>query len=294
MNKLLLITYRVVVPKPLRTIIVRKFLHKKILKYFAALPENEINDEQREVLTYLKYNPLSVFPYPFQHEYDPEKVEVHEDKTNGMHYVLFDTKRLYFKKYWTVKRIRRGFSNLMMEQDIGSPHRYQSGTFNINKYDVVADIGAAEGNFSLSVIEKVKKLYIFEYNRDWVEALNATFAPWKDKVEIINKRVADFDDDKHIRFDTFLKDHDKVTFMKIDVDGAEQTVLNSCHTILNDKEPMKIALCTYHHNNDEQVFTSLLKRHGFTVTPSAGYMIQYYDKQIAAPYLRRGIIRAER
>jgi len=65
MNKLLLNTYRVFVPKPLRTIIVRKFLHKKILKYFAALPESDINDEQREVLAYLKNNPLSVFPIPF-------------------------------------------------------------------------------------------------------------------------------------------------------------------------------------------------------------------------------------
>ena len=294
MNKLLLNAYRVFVPKPLRTIIVRKFLHKKILKYFAELPESDINDEQREVLAYLKNNPLSVFPYPFQHHYDPEKVEVYEDKTNGFHYVLLDTKRLYFKKKWTVKRIRRGFSNLMMEQDIGSPHRYQNGTFNLNENDVVADIGAAEGNFSLSVIEKVKKLYIFEYNREWVKALNATFAPWKDKVEIINKRVADFDDDKHIRFDTFLKDHDKVTFMKIDVDGAEQSVLNSCQPILKGNGPMKIALCTYHRNNDEKDFTTLLINNGFRVKPSKGYMIQYFDKQIKSPYLRRGLLMAIR
>jgi hypothetical protein len=55
-----------------------------------------------------------------------------------------------------------------------------------------------------------------------------------------------------------------------------------------------VALCTYHKNNDEEDFTALLKRHGFSVTPSKGYMINYYDKKMTAPYLRRGLIRAAR
>jgi hypothetical protein len=294
MNKLLLNTYRVVVPKPLRTIIVRKALHRKILRYFGSLPESEVNDEQREVLDFLKFNPLSIFPYPFQFQYNPDTVNVIKDKVNRMHYVLLDNKRLYFKKNWSVKRIRRGFTNLMLEQDISSPHRYLNGVIYLNKNDVVADVGAAEGNFSLSVIEKIKKLYIFEYDREWVKALKLTFAPWKDKVEIVNKRVSDSDDAKNIRLDTFLKDRENVTFLKIDVDGAEQKVLNSCKTIINGSNPVKIALCTYHRNNDEKDFTRLLSDNGFRVKPSKGYMINYFDKQIKPPYLRRGLIMAFR
>ena len=57
---------------------------------------------------------------------------------------------------------------------------------------------------------------------------------------------------------------------------------------------MRIALCTYHKNNDEKDFTALLQNCGFNVTASKGYMIHYYDKQMAAPYLRRGLIRAVR
>jgi len=30
------------------------------------------------------------------------------------------------------------------------------------------------------------------------------------------------------------------------------------------------------------------------VTPSKGYMINYYDKKLKAPWLRRGLIRAVR
>ena len=50
MNKYLFTIYRILVPKPLRTIILKKSLRYKILNYFASLPENEVNDEQKEVL----------------------------------------------------------------------------------------------------------------------------------------------------------------------------------------------------------------------------------------------------
>ena len=125
------------------------------------------------------------------------------------------------KKRWGEKRIKRAYSDLLREQDINSPHRYLSESFNPGNDDVVADIGAAEGNFSLSVIEKVKKIYLFEYDQEWIEALRATFAPWAEKVEIINKYVSDYNDESHIRFDTFFEMKKDITFLKIDVDGAE-------------------------------------------------------------------------
>jgi hypothetical protein len=70
--------------------------------------------------------------------------------------------------------------------------------------------------------------------------------------------------------------------------------LNSCDKIFKALKPFKIALCTYHKNNDEKDFTLLLKDYGFSITPSRGYMINYYDKKLKAPYLRRGLIKAVR
>ena len=292
MNKFLFPFYRVLVPKPLRTAILKKSLRGKILKYFSSLPEYEVNDEHREVLKYLENNPLRIFPYPFHDNYSAEKIEVFYDSGKGMRYVLQDGKRLYFKKRWSEKRIKRAYSDLLREQDLHSPHRYLTESFTIGNEDVLADIGAAEGNFSLSVIEKIRKVYIFEYDRDWTEALRATFAPWSEKVEIINKYVSDFDDEKHIRLDTFYEKKKDLTFLKIDVDGAESIVLNSCSQLFRSGNSFKVALCTYHKNNDEKDFTSLLKSHKYNVTPSSGYMIHYYDKKMKAPYLRRGLIRA--
>lgn len=294
MNKYLFPLYRILVPKPLRTIILKKSLRKKIIAHYTNLPEDQLNDEQLEVLKYLESNQVRIFPYPFHDDYSPDKIDVLYDQEKGMRYVMQDGKKLYFKKRWGVKRIRRAYSDLSREQDINSPHRYLTDSFTITRDDVLADIGAAEGNFSLSVIDKVKKIYIFEYDREWDEALRATFAPWPEKVEIINKYVSDFNDDSHITLDDFYEEKKDLTFLKIDVDGAESTVLNSCDRIFMSGAPLKLALCTYHKNNDEEDFNALLKKHGFRVTPSRGYMINYYDKKLKSPYLRRGLIRASK
>ncbi len=63
--------------------------------------------------------------------------------------MLQDGKRLYFKKRWSENRIKRAYSDLMKEQDPESPHRYLTESFTIGENDVLADIGAAEANFSL-------------------------------------------------------------------------------------------------------------------------------------------------
>ncbi|MGD0754417.1 MAG: FkbM family methyltransferase [Bacteroidales bacterium] len=294
MNKFLFPIYRILVPKPLRTVILKKRLRNKILKHFASLPENEINDEQKEVLQYLENDKVKIFPYPFHDNYSSEKIEVIYDREKGMRYVLQEGKRLYFKRRWNEKRIKRAYCDLMREQDTCSPHRYLTDSFSIGKDDILADIGAAEGNFSLAVIEKVRKIYLFEYDHEWTEALRATFAPWSEKVEIINKYISDHNDSSHIRFDTFFEKKKDITFLKIDVDGAESVVLNSCNEVFNGLESFKIAICTYHKNNDEKDFTALLKGYGFRITTSRGYMINYYDKKLKAPYLRRGLIRAIR
>jgi len=294
MNKYLFPLYRVIVPKPIRTAILKKTLRKKILNHFAPLPGDEVNDEQREILKYLETNPVSIFPYSFYYNYSPEQIEVLFDNKLGMRYVMQDGKKLYFKKRWGEKRIKRAYSDLVREQDTNSPHRYLTDIFSVGADDVIADIGAAEGNFSLSVIEKVKKIYLFEYDKEWAEALKATFAQWADKVVIIDKYVSATDDGSNVRFDTFYRKNSDINFLKIDVDGAESIVLESCKEVFKTGRPFKVALCTYHKNNDEKDFTAMLKTQGFTVTPSKGYMIHYYDKKMKAPYLRRGLIRAVR
>lgn len=292
MNKYIFSVYRVLVPKPVRSAILKKTLRKSILKHFSAIPANEVNEEQKEVISFLEHNSLRIFPYPFNENYSADNIKVFKDEESGMKYVMQDGKKLYFKKRWSESRIQRAYSDLAREQDLNSPHRYLTDSFSVSADDVVADIGAAEGNFSLDVIERVKKVYLFEYDREWSEALKVTFSKWPGKVEIINKYLSDLNDESHVRFDTFFNEHPDITFLKIDVDGAESVVLKSCAEIFSSAIPMKVALCTYHKNDDEKDFSKLMKDYGFSVSPSKGYMIHFYDKKIKAPFLRRGLIRA--
>ena len=283
--------YRVLVPKPVRTKILLNSLRKKIPQFHEADPLFISDPERKEVVEFIKQQGVKIFPYSFTSKYDQSKVEVFVDSQSGLKYVLMGSKRLYFKRRWSVSRIQRSFYDLSMEQDEKSPHRYLSDDFNISAGDVVADFGAAEGNFSLSIIENAKKVYLFESDPEWIEALEKTFEPWRDKVEVVAKFVSDIDDQQHCTGDEFFSNKE-LNFLKIDVDGGERKLLKGFKKILERNSNIKVALCTYHQHDDEKEFAELLVGKGFFVNPSYGFMIFHYDKKLQAPYIRRALLRA--
>jgi hypothetical protein len=283
--------YRVLVPKPVRTTILLNSLRKKIPQFHEADPLFISDPERKEFVEFIKQQGVKIFPYSFTSKYDQSKVEVFVDSESGLKYVLMDDKRLYFKRRWSVSRIQRSFYDLSMEQDEKSPHRYLSDDFNVSAGDVVADFGAAEGNFSLSVIEKVKKVYLFESDPEWIEALDKTFEPWREKVEVVAKFVSDIDNQQHCTGDVFFANRE-LNFLKIDVDGGERKLLKGFKKTLERSSNIKVALCTYHQHDDEREFTELLVHKGFSVNPSYGFMIFHYDKKLKAPYIRRALLRA--
>ena len=291
MSKLPSQVYRILVPKTIRRKLLARELRKKIISHYSTPPDAQ-PEEIKTVVNYLKTNPLAVFPYDFQNQYIEESIEVFDDPDKGLRYVMFDDKKLYFKKRWSKKRIRHSFNELTKEQDPQSPHRYLNENFGIEEGEILVDIGVAEGNFALGAIEKASKLILFETDKEWIEALNATFEPWKHKVVIVNKFVSDITNATNTTLDDFFGVDEKLSFLKIDVDGAEFRLLNGCKRILSNPQPLKLAVCTYHRQNDEEIFDAMLLKYGFKTSHSDGYMIFHYDKKIKAPYLRRGLIRA--
>ncbi len=283
--------YRIIVPKFIRKKIVAKMLRASVLEYYAKLSE-PLSDEVEKVLEYLRNRPVVMFPDYFQDEYVEDAVEVLDDKGLDLRYVMFDGRRLYFKKRWSKKRIRKSFNELIKEQDSRCPHCYEAKNFKVETGDVLADIGAAEGILALSVVEKASRIILFESNKEWLEPLNATFGPWKDKVVIVNKFVSDVTDSKCITLDDYFGVDEKLSFLKIDVEGAEANLLNGCKRILQQYKPLKVAICTYHKPEDEHEFTRCLTEYGFETSHSDGFVLLFTDRKIKAPYLRRGLIRA--
>jgi len=286
--------YYRLIPKFIRKPLNDYYDKQIILKYYNDLPKSSINEEEKVAIDYLNANKLCVFPYPFQKNYKRNNIFVYKDKALKLKYILIDGKRLYFRRKSSTRGIKRNYKALLIEQDINSPHRYLTNNFNLENNDILVDIGAAEGNLALSVIEKVKKVYLFETDKNWIEALNATFSPWKDKVEIINKFVSDKNDEKNVSLDVFFKDKEMFDFLKIDVEGSEEKVLNGCSEILSSNHQLKIALCSYHKPNDEKIFKDYLEKRDFLTSYSQGYMIYTEASTFLPPYLRRGVIRAEK
>lgn len=232
-----------------------------------------------------------IFPYPFVFKHRPEGVEVNVDDETGLLYVLLDGKKLFYNRDYTTKEgVRRRYNSVCIEQDEKSPHTYLSDTFNIDDNSVVADIGAAEGNFSIDIIDRVKMLYIFEPDTKWVEALNKTFEPWKHKVQIINKYVSNVNNETSITLDRFFNEK-TVDFIKLDVEGAEISVLERASALLSRNNPLRLAVCTYHHKDHALLVERMLKARNFVCRYSDGYMLYIYN-MLCPPYFRRGLIRA--
>lgn len=267
-------------------------LQANIIRFYENKTDSTL--EEKEVLGYLKENPVTVFPYDFQKKYHKDGIAVFLDQANGLRYVLHENKRLYFKKSYTENQIKSLYLGLQLDQDPDSPHLYLTEKFSLNSNDVIVDIGAAEGNFSLSNIEKVKKAYLFEYDKEWIEALEATFLPWKDKVVICNKFVSNTDSQTTVSLDTFAKEHPAISFLKVDIEGEEANFLEGAKTLLQSETDLKIAICTYHKQQDENEFTAILKSNSFEVNASKRFMIFLHDHTINAPFLRRGLLRAQK
>ena len=169
MSNLYKTLYKKVVPQVIRKRfdILRqdKFLKDiriNILDFYKVPPPSPENHQILEVISFLRKNPLHMFPYNFIHKYNSQKVEVHKDENSDYEYVIYDKKRLFYPLGWTSENIKYSYSFSCLEQDSESPHSYASSPFSYNFGEIAVDAGAAEGNFSLSIVDKVKKAFIIK------------------------------------------------------------------------------------------------------------------------------------
>lgn len=293
MNNFTYQLYRIIIPKYFRKRIQAKRMTSSIFHYYKNNPE-AVTSEVEEVVNYLKSNPITVFPYAFQDHYHAEDIEVFDDDKTGLRYVLLDEKRLYFKKKWRKDKIKRAYNNLLKEQDTQSPHRYINDQFQFDEGNVLIDAGAAEGNFALSVVEKASKVILLESDMEWLEPLQATFAPWKDKVMIVNKFVGEIANSSQTSLDDIIVPNQAGIFLKADVEGGELKLLKGATKLLSKQKPLKIAICTYHKANDKKELSDFLSKYNFDISFSKGFMISIYDKTMKKPYLRCGLLQAKK
>lgn len=251
--------------------------------------------EIQSILNYLKEHPLQVFNYSFVENYKNEDYDIEYDLDKKLYYTNYLSKKMFFSKgFKNEGRVRDYLRSICLEQDINSPHKYLTDTFTVPDNAIVIDAGVAEGNFALSIIERVKKIYLFEPDSEWVEALKYTFEPYKEKVVIINKCVSNYINDSTTTIDELIGELN-IDFIKMDIEGEEIYALQGAEKCISSSKHMKCVICTYHQEFAYQALKEFMGFFDFHVETSRGYM--WYPDNCSImrpPVLRRGVIRAEK
>lgn len=243
------------------------FDKKRILQHYHDSKDPEI----LEVMEYIKTHSLQVFNYEFVDKYLNMDVELCFDTTCEMYYALYNGKKMYFsKEYDTYEKVATYYKNILLEQDVESPHKYLSSEFNVQEGDVVLDVGVAEGNFSLDIVDKVKKIYMIETDAGWIEALQKTFQDYKDKIVIINKFATSFKEGKYTTLDSEIDE--PVNYIKMDIEGNEWDALQGAERLIKQSKDLKCAICSYHREYDEILIKHILGKYGMKCSTTKGYM----------------------
>lgn len=243
------------------------FYKESLLRRYSDEKDKEII----KVLDFIKKNGLDIFNYDFKRKYENLDIKVYLDERCGLYYVMHYDKPLYFSRnYKSKKDVINYYKSILIEQDEKSPHKYLAGNFNIGEGDVVIDVGAAEGNFSLEVIDKVSKLYIIEVDDGWIEALNETFREYLDKIIIIKKYVSSYNEGIFSTLDSLVEE--PVDFIKMDIEGCEWDALQGAIKLIKMSSRLKCAICSYHSDFDQELIESFMDKHNLLHDTTKGYM----------------------
>ncbi|HMW38525.1 MAG: hypothetical protein K1X68_02420 [Saprospiraceae bacterium] len=259
-----------------------KDLKKRIIEYL--LVEDSLRNSA--VINFLRKNPLHIFPYPFIYKYKP--IDVVVKYSQGFPYVVYEGKKLFFKKNMNKMQVMHAMNNLLIEQDEESAHHYYSFCSK-SQYGVIIDCGAAEGIFALKYIDLCEKMIIIETDPEWIAALQMTFSEYERKVSIIGKYVGERNDSHNITLDTIIG-QENVSLIKVDVDGSEEGLFNGLKNSLTSNKIDQILLCVYHDVDDYQKYTLLLDEYGFKVETHHNKMIFLYGNHLREPFLTNGVV----
>ena len=265
----------------------KKKLPGKIESFYKNDPE------AKEVIDFLKSRTIDMVPYFFVDKYHGISIVIHQD-VEGFPYVNIQGNDIYYPKGTSKEVIQLSVENALIEQDDSSPHRYlPHGKMEIGG-KVAVLCGASDCVYTLSIIDKFDKLYLFEPDSKWAVSMKKTLRKYLDKVEIVPYFISDVNTASSITLDTFLqsKQVNEINYLQADIEGDEFKMLRGAHNTLQRSNNLKLSVCCYHTPGQEKEVSDELIRCGFKTTPSNGFLLLWMQYPLEAPYLRRGVIYA--
>lgn len=282
-----LLEYGVVRSKIIGT---REFLNCYVL-FRLEKKNNDI--EKKRYISFIRKNGFGVFNDSFINKYfdNCNNIIIDFDKEKKLFYTYYCGKKMYMSRHYkNAESVKSYIIGIKSEQDINSPHCYFSDYFGIKDGDVVIDAGVAEGNFALTIIDKVSRIYLVECDEAWLEALKYTFEPYKEKVVFVPKFLSDTSDKNNITIDS-ISEGNRIDAIKMDIEGAEINALIGAEKTIFSNPDIRIAACSYHKHNDEIIIRSIMEHYGLRTATSKGYMLFIWDENFyKSPEFRRGLV----
>ncbi|WP_028979058.1 FkbM family methyltransferase [Sporocytophaga myxococcoides] len=199
--------------------------------------------------------------------------------------VGFRGDKVAYDKSWNNDLIIENFNNILNEQTavntIMSPHKYIE---NINEDWVIYDIGAAEGLQSKFWTKNVKKIIIFEPDKEFFKTLERTFEKEVSEGRIVLLNLGVSDSPKQLNFksgpaqfdtlDSIIKQYNipLPDYLKADIEGEELNLLNSLSNQVIENLKL-IQITTYHRPDDYKVIPDFFKKLKGEGTFSDGYIL---------------------
>ncbi|MGL4292565.1 MAG: FkbM family methyltransferase, partial [Bacteroidales bacterium] len=239
------------------------------LRFMLRGPRNEY---QKAWSAWADQYGFTAYPYEWIKEYEVD-YPVCRDRENALCYVMHGEKRLYIANHLS-DAAPLVYKQLLIEQDKRSAHCYLDD-FRMLQDQILLDIGAAEGIFTLNALPYVRHAYLFECDERWIEALEATFRPWKDKVTIVRKYIGDKNEGDVITLDRFFENHPEgPVFLKMDIEGAEREALAGAEKLLVSGR-LSGSVCVYHRKDDPEIITHHFSSRNISNRIRPGYI--YYQ-----------------
>lgn len=267
----------------------KKTLARKIEKHYGD------NPEIKEIVSFLKSNSVEMIPYFYRDEYQNKEITVKVDTEDDLYVVEVGGNNIYFPKELTENHVKDSVLVALIEQDERSPHKYLP-TKSIEIHgDVAVLCGASDGIYALQIINRFKKIYLFEANPLWTKPIRKTLRNYLDKIEIVTYFVSDVDGPDSITLDTFFKNrNEKINYIQADIENAEWKMLKGADKLISQSNDLKMSLCCYHTAHQERDLTEFLHEKQYKIQTSNGFLLLWMDFPLRPPYLRRGVLYATR
>ena len=273
---------------------------REMLQNLALGLPDRIAGEYREELEFLARfprNPHCMFPY--RRVGESRAIESGIDSKTALPYVVHEGRRFFGPRDMSQEEVANSYRYFTEEEGLlgsgglaKSPHAYTDAVFTVEPGEVVVDIGCSDALFAFHHAEKASRIYLFESWSRWKPALEASFAPYRDKTEILDKFVTDHTAGKNIRLVDAVKGNpDDRYFIKMDIEGGERTVIEASRDFLTGNK-VKLSCCVYHRQDDAETIVEMLKGMGFSTRFSKGYMLPLVNG-IHFPYFRHGVVYAQ-